>query len=48
MKPIKNNLRIEGTGYGGEYIFSNGRNVPIYEVYTVHGLNQMIGYAKFT
>lgn len=48
MKPIKNNLRIEGTGYIGEYYFSNGRNVPIYEVYSVHGLNQMIGYAKFT
>ena len=47
MNQIKNNLRIAGTEYVGEHYFFNGRNVPIYEVHTVHGLNQIIGYAKF-
>lgn len=47
MNQIKNNLKIAGTDYVGDYSFSNGRDVPIYEVHTIHGLNQMIGYAKF-
>lgn len=47
MKQLKSNLRIEGTEYAGEYAFLNGRNVPIFEIHTVHGLNQIIGYAKF-
>ena len=47
MNQIKSNLRIEGTEYVEQYAFSNGKTVPIYEVHTVHGLNQIIGYAKF-
>ncbi|MCI9345727.1 MAG: FRG domain-containing protein [Lachnospiraceae bacterium] len=47
MNQMKNNLRIAGTEYVGEHVFVNGRSVPIYEIHTVHGLNQIIGYAKF-
>ena len=47
MNQVKSNLRISGTEYVGEYSFINKRKVPIYEVHTAHGLNQLIGYAKF-
>ncbi|MBD5490114.1 MAG: FRG domain-containing protein [Lachnospiraceae bacterium] len=47
MNEIKSNLRIGGTTYIEDYNFSNGKQVPIYEIHTVHGLNQIIGYAKF-
>lgn len=47
MNQMNRHLRIRGTEYVEEYNFSNGRNVPIYEVLTVHGLNQIIGYTKF-
>lgn len=41
------NLSINGTTYVGDYTFSCGNTVPVYEVITVHGLNQLIGHAKF-
>lgn len=40
-------LSISGSQYAGVYHFSCGNDVPIYEVHTVHALNQMIGHAKF-
>lgn len=40
-------LSIAGSSYSGQYHFSCGNDVPVYEVYTVHALNQMIGHAKF-
>ncbi len=46
-KKLPKTLTISGTMYQGEYEFSCGHKVPIYEVYTVHALNQLIGHAKF-
>ena len=40
-------LSINGAKYEGTYQFICGNVVPIYEVSTVHALNQIIGYAKF-
>lgn len=46
-KKLSQNLSINGTKYAGNYQFSCGNDVPIYEVCTVHALNQLIGHAKF-
>ena len=35
---------IQGTKYIGKWL---GKNVPIFDVYSMHGLNQLIGYIKF-
>lgn len=40
-------LSVSGSKYCGNHKFENGHQVPIYEVTTVHALNQLIGYAKF-
>ena len=40
-------LSIYGSKYVGLYHFSCGNEVPIYEVHTVHALNQLVGHAKF-
>ena len=49
MPPIllKNNLRITDTKYVGEYKYRCGNVVPIFDVYSTSGLNQIIGHAKF-
>lgn len=47
MDTIKRTMRIAGTKYCTDHEFSNGRKVPIYEVITLHGLTQIIGYVKF-
>ena len=44
MKP---SLSPYGCKYCGDHAFKCGNNVPIYEVSSVHALNQIIGYAKF-
>ena len=44
---IKSNNSIQGAKCVGEYKFACGNSVPIYEVFTVHELNQLVGYAKF-
>lgn len=44
---MSDKLRLQGTKYVDRYTFKCGNNVPIYEVYTVHSLNQLIGYSKF-
>lgn len=44
---IKSNNSIQGAKCVGEYKFAGGNSVPIYEVFTVHELNQLVGYAKF-
>lgn len=41
------NLRIAGTQYLRQYQFDCGNDVPVYEAYNIHGLNQIIGHAKF-
>ena len=47
LQVISNNLSIAHAAKEGTYTFSCGHTVPIYEAYTVHALNQLIGYAKF-
>lgn len=44
---MKNSLLPYGCKYCEDYNFSCGHTVPIYEVSSVHSLNQLIGYAKF-
>ena len=44
---LPSTLSINGSKYVDTYCFLCGNNVPIYEVHTVHALNQMIGHAKF-
>lgn len=46
-KMLPPTLTISGSQYIDTYHFSCGNNVPIYEVSTVHALNQVIGHAKF-
>lgn len=46
MQPISKSIsgaKLLGT----QYQFSNSHTVPIYDIYTVNGLNQIIGYVKF-
>lgn len=45
--PLKPNLSITGTRFHKMYSFSCGNTVPIYDVLSIYGLNQLIGYAKF-
>ena len=44
---LKSSLSIPGVVYCGMHLFDCGNMVPIYEVSSMHGLNQVIGYAKF-
>jgi len=44
---LKKNLSIDGAEYKESFRFNCGNDVPVYEVSTVHALNQIIGYAKF-
>lgn len=48
MEPVvmKNSITIEGTKFVENYTFKSGHVVPIYEVFNVFGLNQIIGYVK--
>lgn len=41
------NLSVGGSKYIWTHSFQNGSHVPVYEVETVHALNQLIGHAKF-
>ena len=45
--PLKNNLSISGTKFYKMHTFSCGKSVPIYDVLSMYGLNQIIGHAKF-
>lgn len=46
-KIISKNQRIVGTQHLSDYKFTNGKTVPIFQVDTMHALNQILGYAKF-
>lgn len=46
-KMLPETLSIDGSKYIGRHPFACGNSVPVYEVDTVHSLNQLIGYAKF-
>ena len=40
-------LTVSGSQLVGQYHFDCGNDVPVFEVHTVHALNQIIGHAKF-
>lgn len=40
-------LCIADTKYVEDFTFNNGTTVPIFDVFSTHGLNQIIGHAKF-
>lgn len=44
---LNNRLRIKDTAFVREFKFNNGHSVPMFEVLSMHGLNQIIGCAKF-
>lgn len=44
---LNNRLRIKDTAFVREFKFNNGHSVPMFEVLSMHGLNQIIGSAKF-
>lgn len=48
-KPIilKKNFRTPGTHFVEEFTFSCGNKVPVFEIDNYHGLNQLLGHAKF-
>ena len=48
LKTIPHSLKIADTKYDGRYKFANGHEAPIFEIDSMHGLNQIIGHAKFT
>lgn len=39
--------RISNAKYDGQYTFSCGNSVPVYEVSSIHALNRIVGYAKY-
>lgn len=45
--PLHKNLRINDTEYIEDFTFQSGNIVPIFDVLSMHGLNQIIGHAKF-
>lgn len=47
MKLLADNLSIAGTKPSGKHSFMCGKDVSVYEVTSIHALNQIIGYAKF-
>ena len=44
---LKKNYRTPGTHFVKEFTFSCGNKVPIFEIDNYHGLNQLLGHAKF-
>lgn len=44
---IPKSLRMADAQFCETHLFSNGHEVPVFEVYTMHALNQIIGHAKF-
>lgn len=47
IKTLSEKLNPSGCVFVGTHLFSCGQKVPIFEIQTVHALNQVIGYAKF-
>ena len=45
---LKHNLSIQDTSFLEMYSFKCGNTVPIYDIKSIYGLNQIIGHAKFT
>lgn len=45
--PLSKDLRINNATYLSDHEFLCGHACPVYEITSVHALNQLIGYAKF-
>lgn len=48
LPKLKKNLSIQETSFVELYLFKCGNIVPLYDIKSIYGLNQIIGYAKFT
>ena len=46
-RKLKEALTVNGTEYKGVHKFACLNEVPVYEVFTYHAFNQIIGFAKF-
>ena len=46
MQQMQSNLAVREAKFVEDWIFSNGDTAPVYEVFSAHALNQLIGYAK--
>ncbi len=46
-KKLSPKSSISRTRYVNDYVFECGNSVPIYDVTTMHGLNQILSHAKF-
>lgn len=44
---INKNLRLQGSKFIGNHLYNCKNEVPIFEISTIHALNQIIGHAKF-
>lgn len=44
---LKHDRQIAGTTYIKDFTFNCNKTVPVFEINSIHGLNQIIGYAKF-
>lgn len=47
ISKLSKNVSIDGVQYLEDYCFSCGESAPVFEVSTQHGLNQLLGNAKF-
>lgn len=47
MKKISDKISFLDCEFYKEHVFSTGSGVPVYNVYSYNGLNQIIGYAKY-
>lgn len=46
-RKLKEAIKVNGTEYKGVHKFTCLNEVPVYEVFTYHAFNQIIGLAKF-
>lgn len=44
---LNKNLRVNDAAYVGEHQFACGHQVPVFEVSSIHSLNQLVGHVKF-
>lgn len=48
MKIIQSTISFQDSQFKKIHTFSEGYSVPIFDVFSFNGLNQVIGYAKYT
>ena len=47
MKTIPSTMRFQDSLFNRIHTFSEGYDIPIFDVFSFNGLNQIIGYAKY-